>query len=915
MSSTEVLSTLQHISSRKLAKLADHRDKFEAQKKSILEAVAQDIEPYNKIRALLDGFEKFSLESRSADGLSLKNIRRFLAQSRRDPSVSPSLLKEWQTNLQHELDIQTTKYEYADLFGRLVTDWIRNADDTAGQLQTSAGDDDKPGSPSLESVTSFEPVGREEMHEQRKEWEVKSPYTEASMQKATTNAPCQKYAFTSLETDQVAIEKYLKDLFGSTLKAKKITKTPLQNLRETIGQGIEDIEPKRFNENVLKWCIKGLLRQDLFTGKKREALVDLQERTTLLKEMADVLNMDLESMNSWSWNPAPVPVSMRRQVNGKYRVFMDEEINQAILLHFIGTKWAVYMKQAFCSFFHSGAWLQSPFRLMSKKDKQRREYFLGDAATTSSSVRNYRRNMYQQDFFMTQLPSTVEEDSRDYSDLDYDNEDEDKSKSPLQIKQALLHLVTTELLLNTKLYGQFTVVQSDFKWFGPSLPHSTLFTVLKFLGVSDKWLSFFKKFVRVPVVFAQDGPEAQPQTRRRGVPMAHVLSDALGEGVMFCLDFAVNQKAGSNLYRFHDDLWFWGQEEVCVNAWEAIKQFSTNMGLELNDEKTGTVQVAEDSKNARQLSESLPKGSVRWGFLQLDSDSGRWIIEKEQVAGHVDELRRQLSACSSVFGWVQAWNSYVDKFFGINFGQAANCMGRQHVEMVIETFEQIQRQLFAGHSTDNTSDNVTEYLRRIISQRFGVVDVPDGFFYFPVEVGGLQLRNPFVPLFGIHKRSFRSSVERIERAFEEEEEAYRKAKERFDSGEYTPRYSASYELVDIKDQKNFLDFDEYTRFREETSTPLQQAYENLMQIPPEEDPDSTPRIQRALTVLGQGQIDWGTSGFNSQWYTMKPYWRWIVELHGGSMLDKFGGLSMGEKALLPIGLVSMLWGEKVRWQE
>ena len=104
----------------------------------------------------------------------------------------------------------------------------------------------------------------------------------------------------------------------------------------------------------------------------------------------------------------------------------------------------------------------------------------------------------------------------------------------------MLRLATTEMHINTKIYGEFTILQSDFKWFGPSLPHSTVFTVLNFFGVQDKWLSFFKKFPTSPLVFTQDGPGAEPQTRKSGIPMSHVLSDALGEAVLFCLDFVAN---------------------------------------------------------------------------------------------------------------------------------------------------------------------------------------------------------------------------------------------------------------------------------------------------------------------------------------------------------------------------------------
>lgn len=195
---------------------------------------------------------------------------------------------------------------------------------------------------------------------------------------------------------------------------------------------------------------------------------------------------------------------MRRHLNGKYRVVMDEEIVQALFLHFIGTKWAVHLKTVFQAFFHSGAWKQSSFRSLDRKARQRREGFLDSTHktdfgvhTASMTVRNQRREKYQEDFFLTQLPSTTRE-TYDYGDLD-SNEDND-AKSPIATKQSTLHLVTAESLINIRLYGSFTVVQSDFKWFGPSLPHATMYAVLEFFGVPEKWLRFFKKFLETPQI-------------------------------------------------------------------------------------------------------------------------------------------------------------------------------------------------------------------------------------------------------------------------------------------------------------------------------------------------------------------------------------------------------------------------------
>ncbi|KAJ4355427.1 uncharacterized protein N0V89_003443 [Didymosphaeria variabile] len=896
---TPTLSTLHHVTERKLGKLADHREKFEAEKNSILAKVASAPDHRSKVEALLDGFEQHGITAKHPE-LSIANLKHFIHQAKHDPSVSATLLSDWQSKLEHELDVTSVKYEYAALFGKLVIEWIKHPNPagsaSAGHAVSNNSD--------TEMSESFDTVGRKEMHEQRKEWE--------------------SYAFTERKMDQDRIVEYLNEIFGTTQQAKKVTKTPLQNLRDSMKHVMDfksDLQPvkkkntlydneirtgsgaaSRFDVDTLKSCIQGVLRSDLLAGTKRESLADLTNQPAVLKELVDVLNMDLEGLDKWEWDPSPVPLNMRRQLNGKYRVYMDEETHQAILLHFIGKTWAVALKQAFTMFYHSGAWLQSPYRSMSKKARQRREYFI-PLGTENHNVRNYRRERYQGDYFMTQLPDNNFEDQRDYNAEDQEENQSGLRSSPLATKQSMLRLVTAELLLNTKVYGEFLVLQSDFKWFGPSLPHDTIFAVLKFFGIPEKWLRFFKKFLEASVVFAQDGPDAEALNRKCGIPMSHVLSDALSEAVLFCLDFAVNKRTrGANIHRFHDDLWFWGQESTCIQAWNAILEFSKVMGLQLNEDKTGAALVVTDKATSRSLPDALPKGPIKWGFLNLDASSGRWVIDRTQVDEHIEELRRQLGACQSVMAWVQAWNSYVSRFFSTHFGQPANCFGRQHNDMIIETYEHIQRSLFKDAGTAN----VTEYLRGMLKERFGTDDsVPDGFFYFPYELGGLGLRNPLINAFATYRRSFRDSAERIDRAFELEKAEYDDLKERWDSGDHRPKRTKYSPLpqdeagTDTDADEPFMSFEEYTRYREETSSYLRDAYANLQECPPEESVETLPAIREMLQERSLEE---------------SPYWLWIYNLYVGDMNRRFGGLQLGERDLLPVGLVDVLRSERVRWE-
>ena len=856
--SSATAQSMHYITNAKLTALSKEQKSYEAKKKRIHEAVAEETTPSKKVRVLLDAFAVHEIEAPAH--VSISNISRFMEQSKHDSSISSSLVHDWQQTLEQALDIPSRKYERASLFGRLVTEWLGNPNDTP----LSAG--------SCESGDPFEQVGRKEMHEQRKIWE--------SLVFDKNSKP-----------DPTAIEEYLGKLFGSTSKSTKLSKTPLETMRESI----KSFHPEKITVDILEVCITTMLKTDLLSKAKRTALGDFRNNAMILKEMADVLNLQLDALDSWSWGDEPINVEVRRSLNGKYRVYMDEEIMQALLLHFIGMSWAVYFKDAFNVFFHSGAWQQSTRNPMDRWARQRRESYglYIRQIRQDKTVRNMRQGRYESDFFMSQLPSSlrvVHDQYRDESD-----KDKDDVKNAMNVKQSLLHLISTETAINGQLHGSFTVLQSDFKWFGPSLPHSTIVTVLRFFGVSTHWLKFIEKFLTAPLKFVHDGPNAQTQIRRRGVPIAHRLADALGEAVLFCLDFAVNQSTQSNLHRMHDDIWFWGSLEASIKAWQTIQEFAGVMGLALNKEKTGSVHVLRNTKSSSGsiLLNKLPHGQIRWGLLILDS-TGKWKIDDEQVEGHIRELQTQLKACKSILAWVRAWNVYAARFIANNFGEPAICLGRPHIDMALEAFEKIQKKLFERE--DLPSASVTEHLRGKLAARFGAEDLPDGFFYFPVEFGGLGLRNPFIPLMVLRKSSPSDPMEHIERALELEKDNYHRVKKQYEEG----TLESSWRLLGTGE---FMTFEEYMRYLEETSEHLNTAYETLLSAPAADHISSASAsdVSRAAD-----ENRWGV--FND------PYDQWLSQLYGSEMVRRFGGRSMGDNRLLPIGLIDMLKEEQIKWQ-
>ncbi|GKZ76061.1 hypothetical protein AnigIFM56816_003522 [Aspergillus niger] len=902
--------TLGSITATKIKELSKQRTLFEKRRAEIVQAAEDAPSLRSKAQVLLEGVTKLKgfpndaldQEDLDTDDSSNEesavvdqteraihaNIRRFLLQSKYDPSVSDRSLKGWIAQLEKELSYLELRHKHADFYSELVTEWLRDFEEVAAS--GSATDED--GSQEM----AFENIGRSEMHEQRATWE--------------------SLVFTEADVDGAAIKAYLDSLFKATTPSQQA----LKQLREAVRTFGNDFASKKswLEVSDLKWVSDSLLKSDLLTKEKMAVLKEFMRNPAVAQEVADVLNMRLASLDNWSWPAEGIPVEMRRQLNGKYRVFMDEDLLDGLMLEYLGLKWSVTFQSAFTSFLNTPAW-KFLREQISRREMSRRSRFTGTNAKGfgTTSVNDHRKETYKQDYFMSLLPSSVDANMNPYGE---DTELDNAKKNPLETKHSLLHLLITESLLYTSLHGRFTAIRSDFKWFGPSLSHTTILVVLEYFGVPRIWLDFFHKFLKTPVTFVHDGSGASRRIRSRGIPMSHALSTCFGEAVLFCMDFAVNQSTdGAYLYRLHDDFWFWGHEETCVKAWATMEEFTKVMGLEINEEKTGTVRLkgkdVEDQQSRpsgsqeKEESDPLPGGDIRWGFLKLDPSEGRFVIDQEQVDSHIAELQRQLSSCKSVFSWVQAWNSYFGRFFANNFAKPAMCFGRSHIDMAISTLSRIERTLFP-----ETSSGVTDYLRHVIADRFGVEDLPEGFFYFPVEFGGLELLNPYIPFLAMRENIKATPKGRLHKAFVQYEVEYHDCKRRFDEG--TSAEPSTSLRTEVDDDLADMTLEEYTRYSETYSRPLLEAYTELIRVPKEISINLTPELHRNQMSLDES-VTKDTSdrkAISDMWYSMSAYWQWTAELYQEEMVKTYGNLAAVNRESMPVGVVKTLKEGKLRWQ-
>lgn len=162
--------------------------------------------------------------------------------------------------------------------------------------------------------------------------------------------------FNPYETDQGAIADYLSALFENSANKQAIK--ALAALRNSVEEFESTLSgPNQFNREVLHWTINGLITSCLLPEEKNAALKDFLMSDVILDEVADVLNMRLSALDGWEWDANGLPVEQRRHVTGKYHIYIEEDLLQAIFLQFIGIRWSVFFKRVFTEFSEfDGAW-------------------------------------------------------------------------------------------------------------------------------------------------------------------------------------------------------------------------------------------------------------------------------------------------------------------------------------------------------------------------------------------------------------------------------------------------------------------------------------------------------------------------------------------------------------------------------
>lgn len=228
---------------------------------------------------------------------------------------------------------------------------------------------------------------------------------------------------------------------------------------------------------------------------------------------------------------------------------------------------------------------------------------------------------------------------------------------------------------------------------------------------------------------------------------------------------------------------------------------------------------------------------------------------------------------------------------------------------MLATHRHIQESIFPGGS-------IVQHIKTMIDDRFNITEVPEGFLFFPVELGGLDLMSSFIGLLQIRESVKENPNDLLDEFEVHEWDDYIVAQRHFDKGAIRiTRHNNVDPDWKPADGDVFFSFAEFTKYREEFrgtgKANLRRTYNTLLERPTEEPIDISVQIQQAMSQLkGQSNL----RGIMPNWYSMEAYWKWVAQMYGPEIIEKFGGLNVVNFGLLPIGMVSMFRQRRTKWQ-
>lgn len=600
--------------------------------------------------------------------------------------------------------------------------------------------------------------------------------------------------------DSSSIDEYLSGLFAGE-------EDHLQAIRNGMRAYGSDLSNRNIevDQETLKWIITDLIRSECISQERKETLINYLQSPDALLEVTAILNM--RGYREWNYKNAELglPVDTRKTIHGQHYVNVEVEIIDMLFLHCCAIRWATKLNECLRDYVNkSKAFQVAP---LTRADADRRSFFFEKTSFMHpppfgytgfpcppppppepkkgcrrrktrprtmrlapsvpptphvmhvpppplpdmlTDVETVRRDDYQQNFFMSRLPKHDGNVS--------------KMTSSKDIQARLIKTLAVECEIRKAFDGKVNALTVDFDSLASTLPHCTIITVLRFLGVPEVFLSLFNRALKPKLsIKASNHEAARNITPESGVSFGYFMEIFFSEAVLFFLDLAIRKVTGSYMYRVHDDCYFVGTQVQTDHAEDVIVQFSKVMGLKWR---------------SRSSADELSVGFLTID-LQTNSSHGTSIIvgiDDSKVALYAANAKLRLKSCSTVLEWVREWNDTVGTYAAHLFGPLANVFNEEHREMIKETYRRIHSIVLGG--SDLTSC-VAKMLKTSVScePEHGLQDL-EPIIYLPQAYGGLGVKNPFVTI-SFASNANESAAVKIRDYLNTEAAYYIKASERY----------------------------------------------------------------------------------------------------------------------------------------
>jgi hypothetical protein len=385
------------------------------------------------------------------------------------------------------------------------------------------------------------------------------------------------------------------------------------------------------------------------------------------------------------------------------------------------------------------------------------------------------------------------------------------------------------------------VLKLDLKEFYPSLSHDLLLRMLSRLGLADRDIEFFERYLRVRV-----DDNGQVLIWHAGVPNHRRVSDLLGELVLLMLDQYVQRRARALIVRVIDDICLLAPSaEEAVKAWEAVHAFCAACGLALNEEKCGAVCIGGA------LAPALPAAPPCWLLLELN-ERGEWEVYAAGFEALLGQAREQIAAANSILAKVDLYNAHLAHLERALALTAA--LGPEHRRSVRAAIQRFQHELFGSQR------GIGDELRRAIRERFtgtaSHTQLPEAWLYWPITAGGLGLRQAVM-----RAATYAEGFERLAKV--------RPPTER----------TADWQRRD----------NDWARF-----------YASLLS----EVSAVEPAGNQVMETLVNDFISRGAELSSGKQTGLSPYWRWVLYLYGPQILESFGTFRFLFSELVPLQLIT-----------